>query len=108
VLIKQGVQLDGVHWALWYAAALWELLREARGLGPATITGGREGADVSGPARVGGEHAAGLALDFRTRDLPSYVVGDLAGQLRTALGPQFDVIVESDHIHVDIVPASRV
>lgn len=104
--IKAGVKLDGVHWALWYAAVLWELLLQRRGYPHGTIVGGTEGADLMGPARVGGEHAAGLALDFRTRDLASADVQDVAGELRAALGPQWEVIVESDHVHVDIVPGT--
>lgn len=104
--IKLGVQLDGVHWALFYAAVLWELLLQRRGYPEATIVGGREGADLIGPERMGGEHAAGLALDLRTRDLAPGDVQDIAGELRGALGPQWEVIVESDHVHVDIVPGT--
>jgi hypothetical protein len=51
-------------------------------------------------------HYQGLAFDAR---LPSRVGAkiadvDVARRLREALGAQFDVVLESDHIHVEFDP----
>jgi len=48
-------------------------------------------------------HYAGLAFDLRTRTLkvdPS----EVTGRLREALGPEYDVVLEPDHIHVEFQP----
>lgn len=106
MLVKPGVQLNGVHYMLWYAAAIWDYILTNNGLPQGTITGGIEGADPVGPARVSGtKHPWGFALDFRTRDLPSHLLPDLAQLLRRTLGPAFDVVLESDHIHVELAGA---
>lgn len=47
-------------------------------------------------------HYKGLAFDLRTRhlkDLPN--VNMIARQIRDELGRNYDVVVESDHIHVE-------
>lgn len=110
--IKPGVKLDGVHFMLWYAAALCDYIRLMNGLGEGTITGGREPADKIGPARVRNTlHPSGHAIDFRTNDLPGGSTGQtahsLAQTLYNALGAPFDVIVEGDHLHVEYVEPVR-
>ena len=48
-------------------------------------------------------HYVGLAFDLRTRDLkvdPS----EVTARLREALGPQFDIVLEPTHIHVECQP----
>jgi hypothetical protein len=108
--IKAGVQLDGVHFMLWYAAALADWVRQYLGYGEATLTGGREPADYFGPARVRATlHPGGYALDFRTNDLPGGSLGDAAqqwaGTLAAALRPAgFDVVLERDHVHIEYQP----
>ena len=110
--IKTGVKLDGLHFMLWYAAAVADYTRQALGLGEATVTGGREPADSYGPARVRGTlHPGGFALDVRTNDLPGGSQGQQAYQWAQAisryLGGGFDVVVEADHIHVEYVQPLR-
>lgn len=103
MLVKSGVMLSGVHPYLWYAAAVVDLVRLNNGLGEGMITGGREGADAFGPARVKGSlHPAGKALDFRTRDIAVQDIPAFVAALREALGPYFDVILEPDHINVEL------
>lgn len=56
---------------------------------------------MDGKHMIGSLHYVGCAFDF---------VHPLMGEsykveaLRHALGPQFDVVVESDHIHVEFQP----
>lgn len=102
MLVKAGVNLSGMHYGLWYAAAIYDAIRQQSGLGQGTITGGIEGADAVGPARIGGQHAAGMAVDLRTRDLPEALRPELAEVLQQVLGSSYRVVLESDHIHVQL------
>lgn len=49
-------------------------------------------------------HYKGLAVDLRTRDLKGITANQLAVRLRKALGNEYDVVVEKDHIHVEYDP----
>ncbi len=58
---------------------------------------------LEGRHRRNSLHYAGLAFDLRTRDLevdPS----EVTARLRKALGPEFDVVLEPTHIHVEFQP----
>ena len=109
--IKPGVVLDGANPLMWIAAGYWDYLRQAFGYGEATISGGREGPDAgpATPARRAGTdaHARGEAFDLRTNDLPGGSAGSvatgLAQALQDALGADFRVVVEGDHVHVNLV-----
>lgn len=58
----------------------------------------------------GGTHSArsrhydGLALDLRTNHMKPDHRAELAMNLTAALGPEFDVIMEADHLHVEHDP----
>ena len=100
--VKPGVNLNGVHFMCFYAAVVYSWLRETNGYGEGTITGGKEGADKVGPARVRNTlHPLGRAVDLRTNDLPADVPPQLAAALGQALGTAFHVVLEPDHIHVE-------
>lgn len=50
-------------------------------------------------------HYHGNALDVRTRMIDDAKVRqDLANEIARCLGPQYDVILESDHLHVEFDP----
>lgn len=49
-------------------------------------------------------HYEGKALDFRSRDLKPAVAQRVLSALRSALGTDFDVILESDHFHLEYDP----
>ena len=52
----------------------------------------------------GSLHPDGFALDIRTRDL-SDLDKDLAvRKIKEILGEEFDVVLESDHIHIEYDP----
>lgn len=48
-------------------------------------------------------HYDGDALDFRTRDCKLADLGPITAELRAAL-PGYDVVCESDHIHIEYDP----
>lgn len=50
------------------------------------------------------KHYIGAAFDCRTRDVTAELQVTIANAIRAALTKQFDVILESDHIHVEFDP----
>lgn len=63
---------------------------------PFTVTSMED--SVHGPRSL---HPSGNAADLRTRNLPVQALPDLVKALKLALGPQYDVVLESDHIHLE-------
>ena len=49
-------------------------------------------------------HYVGLAIDLRTRNIPANLREEIADRIRRALGEQYDVVLESDHIHIEYQP----
>lgn len=49
-------------------------------------------------------HYEGRAIDLRTRDLSSGQQEFLAERLKVELGPNYDVVLEETHIHVELDP----
>ena len=50
-------------------------------------------------------HYSGAALDYRTRHITaSGLKQRIAGEAKAALGQDFDVVLESDHLHVEYDP----
>lgn len=97
--LKAGAKLDGVQWRMFDAAIKAEAVFQQAGA-DLVITSGSDGKHK--PTSL---HYKGLALDFRTRDLrPPSAVINVAHRLRAALGADFDVVVEGDHIHLEYDP----
>lgn len=67
----------------------------------------RRGADLVITSGSDGHHSltslhyAGHAIDLRTRNLKPGEAGDIARELKEALGEHFDVVLESDHLHLE-------
>jgi hypothetical protein len=49
-------------------------------------------------------HYLGFAVDLRTRNILRSKLDDLARQVRRALGKEFWVLLEADHMHVEFRP----
>jgi hypothetical protein len=60
------------------------------------ITAGNDGKHITDSL-----HYSGAAIDVRTRELSEIQVQDLCDSLRNDLDNQFDIIIESDHIHIE-------
>lgn len=98
IKIKEGAKLNGLQpqmvIALVVASAVYSsynvdcVLTEG--------TGGKHGR--------GSLHYIGNAIDLRTRDLGVSVRSRVADEIREALGEQYDVVLESDHIHIEFQP----
>jgi hypothetical protein len=53
---------------------------------------------------AGSKHYSDEAADLRTRDLSTVDVQRWAAAIRKRLGPDYDVVIESDHLHVEHYP----
>lgn len=49
-------------------------------------------------------HYVGFALDLRTRDVPVEKHQAICAEIAARLGPQYDVVLESNHIHIEFQP----
>lgn len=49
-------------------------------------------------------HYQGQAIDLRTFDMPPGREHDVVRELKNVLGPDFDVVLEPDHIHLEYDP----
>lgn len=97
VQLKDGVVIDGLDIdKMGPAIAAARNLYHARGE-PCVITSALDGKHSKGSL-----HYKGLALDFRTRTLDDPQA--LATALATALGDDYDVVLEGDHLHVEYDP----
>lgn len=52
-------------------------------------------------------HYVGYALDLRTRHIPAEQHEAIRAELAARLGPQYDIILETDHIHLEYQPKSN-
>ena len=66
---------------------------------PAIITSTTDGRHMRGSL-----HYKGLAVDLRTKDLSMYETINYHTSLKSALCKLCDVVLESDHIHVEYSP----
>lgn len=63
------------------------------------ITSGNDGQHMSGS-----KHLEGNALDYRTSTMNLTERARLKAMCRDALGEEFDVVLETDHLHVEYDP----
>ena len=61
-----------------------------------TITSVNDGQHMQGS-----KHYSNEAVDLRTRDLPVTSLPKLCNDLKRVLGPDYDVVLEKDHVHVE-------
>lgn len=59
---------------------------------------------TDGRHMIGSLHYKGLAFDIRIWNLKHKTAQQMAELLKAILGPGHDVVVEKDHIHVEVDP----
>lgn len=96
--IKAGVKLDKLQPQMSIVLINVESLWGMHGLEP-TLTSGNDGKH-----RVDSFHYVGLALDFRSRDLSNTKALFFRDRLQERLGENYDVVLESDHFHIEYDP----
>ena len=93
--LKRGVKVQGLQPAMLLALMVAESAFQSRAI-ELVITSA-----LDGHHSARSKHKLGFAVDLRTRDMPP---GDtalnLAGQIKSALGGEYYVLLESDHIHI--------
>lgn len=97
--LKEGVSLNGLDPIVYYHLTAIDAIHRVVVHRDAIITSGTEGKHMQGSL-----HYRGRALDLRTRDLSPSKREELRDALERGLGPGWDVILESTHIHVEWDP----
>ncbi len=96
--LKPGVDFSNLQPQMGLAAQVVTTVYDQLGY-ECTITSARDG--KHGRRSL---HYTGFAVDFRIRHIPKRERPALVWDLRRALGDQFDVVLFSDHVHVEFDP----
>lgn len=99
--LKPGVSLAGMRPELLLGIIVSQEVFRDYGF-PLTITSVTDSHHSPGSL-----HYLGVAADFRTRDIPKTTLVALVGVLRSRLGPDFDIIPEPDHLHIEFQPKAN-
>ena len=99
VTLKADVRVQGIRPEMVLAAMVIASVFEKAGF-EAVITSGIEGRHMAGSF-----HYAGAAMDFRTNHIEKKEVLDgIVAKVKASLGPDFDAVLEVDHLHVEFQP----
>lgn len=98
-MIKSGVDLRGLSPQM---AIAYTIACRCYGQYDCVITSAND--SKHGPNSL---HYKGQALDLRTRHLNGQGLQAVYLKLKESLGEQFDVVLESDHIHVEWDPKDK-
>jgi len=99
--LKKGVIVNHLTAPeMWLAAYVVDrILQHNYSVPYTTITSGLDGVHGKGSL-----HPKGKALDFRTNDWPQGKAEWITAEIIKALGKQYDVVYEGDHLHVEFDP----
>jgi hypothetical protein len=103
IALKSSARVTGLRAETLFAMRVAEGVFEDRNLGLMTIT-----SCADGKHSPGSRHYTGGAFDIRTRDIPQDEWQIVAGDIRERLGSEFDVVVEKDHLHIELDPKTPV
>jgi hypothetical protein len=98
-MLKHGVDLRGIQPQMAVAYTIAEAIYWDKAGVHCVITSCSDGRH--GPNSL---HYKGMALDLRTSNLRPEQLHPVFNALKTALGVQFDTVMESDHIHCEFDP----
>ena len=98
LMLKEGVRTVGIRPEISLAATVAYTVYKDMGY-DCVITSLVDG--THSPTSL---HYAGSAMDLRTRHLPQGVDAQIKTVLEDALGEDYDIILESTHIHVEFQP----
>ncbi len=96
--LKPGVKIGGIKPETVVGLIVAEKVYQQFG-SALTVT-----AVLDGQHMTGSLHYSGCAADLRTRGIAPEKVQGIAAAMRSQLGAEFDVVVESDHIHLEFDP----
>lgn len=96
--LKPGVEAKGLQPEILLAVIAAQHIYSEKGYG-LVIT-----SLLDGKHSANSLHYKGLAVDLRIRHLPQGTANVITHELSEALGSEYDVILEDDHIHVEFDP----
>ena len=99
--IKSGTgaaRVWGLQPAMILAAMVCDSVMGKRGK-DAVITCG-----IDGKHMAGSKHYVGLAFDMRTSELTPTEVAVVRNEIKSALGDDYDIVIEGNHLHVEVDP----
>lgn len=97
-LKDSSVNLKGVSWRVFHAAIVVEQVLKNFGV-DLVITSCNDGKHMPGSL-----HYKGEAFDARSRDLPPAFQVQAVEAMKERLGPDYDVVLEKDHFHIEHDP----
>jgi hypothetical protein len=103
--LKHGVSLENVSWRMfWVAIVMDNIFR--RYDAETVITSAGDGTHSRMSKHYAENNPSGMieALDFRLFNLHPSDVAPIAAEARAALGRNYDVVIESDHYHIEYDP----
>ncbi len=59
---------------------------------------------IDGEHKQNSKHYTGSATDFRTSNLPADKISTVRDAVAVCLGPDYDVVLEVDHLHIEFDP----
>ena len=92
--LKHGLEMDHVDHTIYYAIAKAAPIMSQ--FGEFVVTSLRDGTHMDTSL-----HYKGLAMDIRTRHMTDEQITGAVADLRAALGKDYDVVREHDHIHIE-------
>lgn len=99
ITLKQGVRIDKLQPQIVLGLITLNDIWERYGYGPCTVT-----SCCDGDHQPNSLHYVGRAVDIRTRYLHPDDQKYIVSQIKSALGDNFDVVLEDDHIHLEYDP----
>lgn len=100
MLLKIGVNTSGVQAPTWYAVGVFDGLYVGHGC-ELVVTSLTDGIHPD----LKNIHGRGFAADLRIASIPPSVIESIVARAKEMLFPKgFDVVLETDHIHVEYDP----
>ena len=100
--LKAGVKVAGVQPEILIALQTMDRLFIENNCGELVVTSLSDG--IHKPNSLHNRMGVCLAADVRTRHLTDYKQKELLALVKAALGDEYDVILEGDHMHVEFDP----
>tara|TARA_R110002074_G_scaffold6353_1_gene29275 strand:+ start:824 stop:1141 length:318 start_codon:yes stop_codon:yes gene_type:complete len=103
IKIKRGVKINGLKPEMVMGLVVTEGYFNDNGLSDVTVTSA-----VDGTHGIGSLHYVGYAADVRIWEIVNDYLPQFTEGLSEALGEEFDVVLESDHIHIEFQPKTKI
>lgn len=103
IKLKNGVKINGIKPEMVMGLVVAQGYFNDNALSDMTITSAVDGTHGSGSL-----HYVGYAADVRIWEIVNDYLPMFTEGLSEALGPEFDVVLETDHIHIEFQPKTKI